>query len=335
MSERIDEARRVARALLDDLEGQNLPIDTALMRAKRLARLMRDADAQYWLDLEMRGYPAGFSSHALGTCKQYAISGGRLIAADSQYYVSSLPELEAKLSSDGALIESLRTTRNPGAIAKDFLEKNATEALMATELKVFQNRRDAYAKSKGLFISLKSAIHSYATDTYLAIELGDVAQDIFEAARKEVDAFVRAYCPKAAEKLVAINERMGDRSSESRTAALTSCRRLLLDVADSLFPPRDEEWTGPSGIRRKVGAEQYKNRLLAYVVESTHSQSSYEIIESELDHLASRLDAIYDKTSKGVHVEVSEQEARLAVIQTYLFVGEIVRRVPAGDTESS
>jgi hypothetical protein len=39
--------------------------------------------------------------------------------------------------------------------------------------------------------------------------------------------------------------------------------------------------------------------------------------------LAARLDAIYEKTCKGVHAEVTAQEARLAVINTYLFIGEV------------
>ena len=157
---------------------------------------------------------------------------------------------------------------------------------------------------------------------FIAIELGDIAQDIFEGARSAVDSFVRAHCPKAAEKLIAINERMSDKSGESRTAALTSCRRLLMTVADSMFPARDSEWMDGTGKSRKVGVEQYKNRLLAYLAEQ-ESASSQEIILSGIEHLAARLDAVYEKTCKGVHVEVSEQEARLAVIHTYLFIGEV------------
>jgi hypothetical protein len=53
------------------------------------------------------------------------------------------------------------------------------------------------------------------------------------------------------------------------------------------------------------------------------------VVVSGLEHLAARLDAIYDKTCKGVHVDVSEQEARLAVIHTYLFIGEIAAATEA------
>ena len=82
MSARIDEARRVALALLNDLEGSSFPIDAILMKAKRLARLMRDFDAQLWLDSETRGYPDGYNSSKLGTCQKYAVSGGRVLIED-------------------------------------------------------------------------------------------------------------------------------------------------------------------------------------------------------------------------------------------------------------
>ncbi|MDI3457722.1 hypothetical protein P7F69_12350 [Pseudomonas aeruginosa] len=327
MSSRVDEARRVAIELLDNLEGSPSKIDTVLMKAKRLSRLMRDPDAQNWLDLETRGYPDNFVFSELGTCLKYAAAGGggggRVDLKESKYYKGSLPAIEAESDSDEALLNSLRVARAPTESVKDFIEKNATEALMATQLKLQIQQRERYSKNKSLFSSLKSAIHNYATDAYLAVELGDVAEGVFDSARNLVDSFIRSHCPKAAEKLVAINERIQDGSDESSSAALTSCRRLLMDIADSVFPARDDVWKDRKGKERKVGVDQYKNRLLAYLAELEESEGSYALLESELEHLAARLDVIYEKACKGVHADVSLDEAKLAVIHTYLLIGEI------------
>lgn len=324
MSKKIDEARKISEALLDDLENSSSKIDAILMRAKRLARLMRDSDAQLWLDLETKGYPEEFSFKELGSCIKYAASGGRIDIKTFKYYPQSLPTIEANAESDEALLNSLKTTRAPATTkVNNFVEKNATEALMATQLKYQSQQKKNYASSKSLYSSMKSAIHNYATDTYLAVEFGDVAEEIFDGARNLVDTFIRSHCPKAAEKVVAINERMSDGSEESRSAALTSCRRLLMDIADSVFPARKEEWKDRKGKNRKVGTEQYKNRILAYLADIEKSEGSYVLLESELEHLASRLDVIYEKTCKGVHIDVSLNEARLAVIHTYLFIGEV------------
>lgn len=325
LSTRTSEARRVVISLLDELESSSSAIDTILMRAKRLARLMRDTDAQHWLDLETSGYPATFSFAKLGTCRKYAAACGRLDEAESKFYRQSLPEFEANAESEQLLMATHKPSSSGLSKVKDFIEKRATESLMATQLKLQVTQQKNYARSKSVFASLKAGIHNYATDMYLALELGDIAQDIFEAARNEIDTFVRAHCPKAAEKLVAINERMADDSSESRAAALTSCRRLLMTVADSLFPASEDDWTDTNGKVRKVGVEQYKNRLLAYISSRCSSDGSSAIVKSELEFLAARLDAIYEKTCKGVHIDVSSEEARLAVIHTYLFIGEIAR----------
>jgi hypothetical protein len=327
MSAKLDEARKISATLLDDLENGSLPVEGILMKAKRLARLMRDTDAQTWLDYEIRGYPAKFRFDELGTCKKYAVGGGRVDTETEKYYTESLPELEANCQGNETILNSFQATAGSSPIVENFLVKRATEEFIAGQIKTQTNYKEAFKKGKSLVVSLRSAIHSYATDTYLAIELGDIAQDIFESARKDVDAFIRAHCPKAAEQLIAINERMADKSSESWTAALTTCRRLLMTVADSLFPATDQDWSDNNGKKRKVGQDQYKNRLLAYLTEASRSRGSQEVIVSDLEHLASRLDAIYEKTCKGVHVNVTEEEARLAVIHTYLFVGEVANSV--------
>ncbi len=323
MNKKIDEARKISEALLNDLENSSSKIDAILMKAKRLARLMRDSDAQLWLDLETKGYPNNFSFKELGNCIKYVTSGGRLDINTSQYYPQSLPTIEANAEADEALLSSLKTAQAPTTIVKDFLEKKATEALMETQLKYQSQQKKNYANSKSLYSSMKAAIHNYATDTYLAVEFGDIAEEIFEGARNLVDTFIRSHCPKAAEKVIAINERMTDGSEESRSAALTSCRRLLMDVADSVFPAREEEWRDRKGKNRKVGIEQYKNRILAYLADLEKSEGTYILLESEIEHLASRLDSIYEKTCKGVHIDVTLNESKLVVIHTYLFIGEI------------
>jgi len=204
---RIDEIRKVSESLLDDLESSKLSIDPILMKAKRLARLMRDSDAQTWLDLETKGYPEDFSFSELGSCLKYTESSGRIDIKNSKYWIKSLPELEADTESEEAQLDSLRMGSNSPSNVTNYLEKRATEGLMSTQLKVQTNQKKNYAKAKAIFSSLKSGIHNYATETYIAVELGDVAKDIFDGARNVVDSFVRSHCPKAAEKLIAINER--------------------------------------------------------------------------------------------------------------------------------
>lgn len=205
MAGRIDEARKVVADLLSELESGVAPTETILFKAMRLARLMRDQDAQLWLGYETRGYPGAdeFVFGSLGTCHKYAVLGGRLTLQEATYYPKSLPEIEARAQSTEATLKTFESLAAPSVI-ENFTVKNATEQFINGQLNTQQKYRNAHDHSKALVTSLRSAIHAYATDTYLAIELGDAAQDIFEQARGNVESFIRAHCPRAAEQLVGI-----------------------------------------------------------------------------------------------------------------------------------
>lgn len=319
---RIDEARSAVRELLNEIESQDLPVERYLMKAKRLAHLLKDSDAQKWLDYELKGYPDKFSFSELGTCRRYAESGGRV--SDEKYWKLSLPSLEARCKADEATLSSFNVNQ-PLGVAENFVVARATANLMSKQCNLFNSIKFRYQQNVSLLSSLKGSIHSYATECYLAIEFGDIAQDLFEQAREDVDAFIRAKCPEAAEKVVAINERMREEEAESRAAALTSCRRLLMSVADAIFPASEDSYIDGKGKTRKVGQEQYKNRIVAFLEKKLQSESTATILSSEIEHLAARLDAVYEKACKGVHDTVTVEEARLAVIQTYLMIAEISR----------
>ena len=125
---------------------------------------------------------------------------------------------------------------------------------------------------------------------------------------------------------------MKEAEPESRSEALTSSRRLLVSVADSVFPARSEPNVDVSGKERDVSQEKYVNRIMAFLEERIASRGSLAILGAELQHLALRLEAVREKASKGVHADVTRSEARLAVIHTYLIVAEIARlAVPASE----
>jgi hypothetical protein len=71
---------------------------------------------------------------------------------------------------------------------------------------------------------------------------------------------------------------------------------------------------------REVGIEQYKNRLLAYLETRIQSGTTRATISAQLTDLAARLDTLYEHACKAVHDNVDDGEARLVVIQTYMFV---------------
>jgi hypothetical protein len=314
---RLDDARRTAHELIEALETSNVPIADCLMKAQRLARLLRDSDAQTWLTFEMAGYPKENAEQRIGWCRKYAYRfvDGKLS------YLHSLPELEADVAAQQLVLTKMQapTLSTPTA---NHLVAEATERVMTKMTAALVAHRDRFSTTAASFQRVKASIHQYAVDTLISLEFGDIAETLFEKARRRVDLFVRANCPKGAEQLVAVSERMRADDAESRAAALTSCRRLLNTIADAVYPPSDRPYVDGSGKPRDVGKEAYKNRLVAHVEQHLRG-GSRRILASELSHLVDRLDALYEKTCKGVHEDVSAEEAELLIMQTYLFLGEL------------
>jgi hypothetical protein len=313
-------ALEAARALVNAMEVEEAPIERCLMLAQRVARLLRDEDAQRWLDLEQRGYPKTLPKYHLGRCSPYALR----FYADGTMFQTSLPQLEAMKRANEVVLQKVQAPTITGT-AENFTVASATKQVIAAIHTQVVATRNAYVSASETYARLRGGLHRWAADTLISLELGDAAEGIFDQARDEVDAFVRAHVPAAAEQLVAVSERTNEATEEALSHALTSCRRVIASVADAVFPPRDEPYTDGGGKKRAVGTEQYKNRLIAFVEGKIRSGSTRSIVISQLEHLAARLDAVYEKACKGVHADVDPGEARLVVIQTYLFLAEVAR----------
>lgn len=98
---------------------------------------------------------------------------------------------------------------------------------------------------------------------------------------------------------------------------------MLKDFADAVYPARDEQVDG-----RKVGNEEYKNRLWAFAkARGTRAIEKQFMATEEIDGLCKTLDRVYDWDSKGVHDSVTKQEAQLAVLRTYILLEQLAQLV--------
>jgi len=242
------------------MELEDAAVERCLMLAQRLARLMRDTDAQRWLDYEQRGYPETLPAGHLGSCARYAyrFNGANVVTR------ASLPTLEAQKLANEIVLSKTQAPAVTG-VAENYLVAGATKDVMTAINAGVREARDAFVNATNTYSQLRATLHRWASDTLIALELGTAAEGIFDGARDQVDAFVSTHAPSAAQQLLAVSERMSEGTAESLSLALTSCRRLIVSVADELFPPRAEPLVDRKGKTREVGHEQYKNRLLAFL----------------------------------------------------------------------
>jgi hypothetical protein len=308
----LEVAKELSNVILVDLEINQVPISQSLMKCKRLARILRDSDAQKWLDYEIMGYPVVFDPDELGSCKKY--------------YISDRPVIRDE------------RTHKPHAIGLPHLESyiNSTKIEAVTKLGANESqKRHILNKHHELindFERLKTSVHNYVTEVNISLSLGDFAQDLFEDTRLAADRFIREYCPRAGEQLLAVHDRMRHHDPGSYEPAIHAVQVILATVADVVSPQDD---TGPQPSSFKKGQEliapgdQYINRIFSYIEKNSTNDSLLSMIESEMECIFSKTYPSKEK-SPGHQDEVTLDEAHRTIIHMYLIIGEIakIKRAP-------
>jgi hypothetical protein len=287
-----------------------VPISQSLMKCKRLARILRDSDAQKWLDYEIMGYPVVFDPDELGSCKKY--------------YISDRPVIRDE------------RTHKPHAIGLPHIESyiNSTKIESVTKLGANESqKRHILNKHHELvndFERLKTSVHNYVTEVNISLSVGDFAQDLFEDTRLAADRFIREYCPRAGEQLLAVHDRMRHHDPGSYKPAILAVQVILATVADVVSPPYDPK-TPPvkKGQELIVPGDEYINRIFSYIEKNSTNDSLLSMIEAEMECIFSKTDPSPEKSTEN-RDEVTLDDAHRAIIHMYLIIGEIakIRRTP-------
>ena len=297
-------AKELSYVILSDLEINQLPISQILMKAKRLARMLHDSDAQKWLDYEIMGYPVVFDPGELGSCKKY--------------YTSERPVIRDE------------KTHRPHSIGLPHLESyiNSTKIESVTKIGANESQKmqilNKHHELVNDFERLKTTIHNYITEVNISLSVGDFAEDIFEDTRLAADRFIRENCPRAGEQLLAINERMKYYDPESFSQALHAVQKILVIVADTVLPVGEKIYLDKKGHERSIESHQYLNRIFSYIEQNSRNDPVLFMIESEMAFIFAKSDHSPEKT-KGFHERISKEDVELAIIHMYLIIAEIAK----------
>ncbi|MBB3643878.1 hypothetical protein FHX14_000037 [Rhizobium sp. BK619] len=98
-------------------------------------------------------------------------------------------------------------------------------------------------------------------------------------------------------------------------------------VADFFYPATSGKTVCSDGVERSLGNEQFLNRLHEFVRTQIRQSASRELLASELEHLAAFVRRLNDLASKGVHADVSYNEARQGLIGLYFFLSNLIQHL--------
>lgn len=335
MDERTTEVITECKAIIEAIEAQIAPLSQSALRACRVAQLVDDEITIMWLSLECSGGEA-FESIVSG--RRWKNVDAVASGTDVWLRVRAVPDIPnmslgqmADLLQRGGIADTPRVMqasleeleRSVRERRFDQIEmagaSGAAQAIMTVKL--------LEASARKVIQRVSKAVHEWAVNVYMAHRFRHLAGNIFDRFKTHADAVLARLCPEAIAKLNSASEKASSDNTEDWSAATMSCRRVLKDFADAVYPSREESVDG-----RKLGEAEYKNRLWAFAKEQGSKAIEKQFLATEeIDGFCRTLDRVYELDSKGIHERVTKQEAHLAVLRTYILLEQLCQLVGAAD----
>lgn len=329
-SQVLQEAESLSADILKDIELSQVRLSVVVLKALRLARLLNHFDAQQMFEWESSGYPHGILHVTPEVWAAGVRAGRRFFGSDSTpetpkpyIYMESIEQIEHTVAT-GTI--SLRAAQDPSISISSANQHQWVQIPMGNAIERNSIRTNMHQASERL-ASRRTLIYGYAARRHYELKFAGVADDIFGRVRSFVDASISLVVPDAVRKFTAVYDNLKSDNPEDWANAVHSCRRVLQDLADALFPAQPGTRTRKNNGREteiKLETDQYINRLMAYIEDSSESERFNEIVGSQLSYIGHRLDAIFSAAQKGSHATVTKEEADRCVIYTYLIVGDIL-----------
>lgn len=199
----------------------------------------------------------------------------------------------------------------------------------------FTDRYDTYKAQHRLQIQsiqtirtrIKTRCFNYASRIEKQLEAQSKPVLFLETIQNEVNNYFGTHCEEVYNKLQKASQLINSSDDEDQALLLTTVRKAINAIADYFYPPVNHLVLCKDGKERKMGSEQYLNRLQEYLASNCNDTSADELLEAELDHLvvfARRLNAI---ASKGVHTSVSSSEAKQGLVGLYMFLFNLIYKI--------
>lgn len=314
----------LVRVALDTFDGVSLAV--SVRRARRIAQLRGDAEDAWRFGMDMRpigGPPEQRIRHSRDIWPEKSYEEVR----EKHHALVEEMILERSITMD----ETGETTGSRGVWAGSVQELEARQALFEAEIDSIDDSADRFELVKRVWASrevlerIRHRTFIYLCTCERELMFGATISRTFDLYQTRAESFIKQIAPEILEQFNAAHRRSADGNLESRSQALTSCRRILKAAADAVFPARDEPVIDAKGVERMVGPEQYRNRLLLSLERATSGGSERKLIHATVEEFAKRIEHLDTVANKGVHAEVTQDEVNLCVIQTYLITSEILR----------
>lgn len=328
MKNKSEECLDLANNIIDDFELSRGDIKSRLFKCLRLCRLLGDSKGETLFNYELSGYPQtpnGIEHIAFDT---YCRMSGRIhIEIDpkdkKQKEYASTSLLHSLYAENEALKLKLSSAKDPNI---SISSSNPNQYITVPQGN--KNERgcavSAIKKNEELISKVEGKLYQYILNIRNVLTYSNVVVDGISSYKNLVDNKLKDICPESIKMFISSYENLNSSNSEDWANAVHSCRRILKEVSDVLYPVPNPDFIVINGKKIKLGDENYINRIVQYISNSIDNNTTKNIVSASLENIGNQIDAIYESANKGTHAKVTKEEAERFVIYTYMIIGDVL-----------
>lgn len=277
---RNEEITKLAHEIMLDITDSRLPLHNVLLKGSRLSLLVDipknvDLFKQWAQDAEQKGF----------LVTSFAVN----------MQASADPDISLASANPNEMV-SIGTKTHGNAIERLQIRKDVSMVI-------------------NTLANYRTQTYGFASNVYQQWQFGNVAETIFEQKRKRTEESLSKLLPDINQRLNSIEQNLRSEVPEDWKNAASSCRTLLMDIADQLNPP-----TTPADKNK------YINRLKDVISPKQVGTVKAKTLNAMLEELKKRIEYTVDATQGPAHRDrPSKESAEDVVLYTYLAVAELMQ----------
>lgn len=328
------ESLEIAKKTRQHILENDKPLHILLLSCQTICRYLAISDENEWINDELEGYRKKYKTDGEMWDNIPEYRKAKLI-----FYINKntpspmnygIQNIFAKRPMDEPIAELEELDRHYYVTASYAIDK--FNELIRKEANgdeySYEHNRIKYAEVpsqeiRGAIQGVRQRISKFLDEVILESEYGEIPENIFDEIRNEVDKEFAHLCPNAIEKITVIYEQLSSDKPIVYSEIASVCRKIITDVADTLFPPKKEGLQiGDKTIA--LDASKSINRILARIKEDIENDSEKRVFSSMFEYVSNFLKSIQNYASKGDHSEFKKSDATRCVVYTYLLLGDIL-----------
>lgn len=330
MKSKFNDALELAKKIRKKLSDEQPTIPTLLQECKTICRYLGISDKHQWIDFELKGY----STKKLKNLKEgqeklpeyrqmYQVfydAYGHQVLMDNFFSTTV-----GKIPLNNPIAEIIVYAENGMIVSSspviDLLnsEKFRTDYNLPLHYPLIHHAKVSSSNIARIINGVKNKIYEFLDNIILELEYGKIPESIFDEIRQEVDEKFTKFCPNAIEKLPIVYEQLSNNNPVIFSQIAGTCRQIIKDVADALYPPQKNELRKNS---KSIKLDESKtiNRILTRI----QNDSEQSVFQSMFEYVDNFLHSLQSYASKGDHSQFKKSDATRCVVYTYILLGDIL-----------